>query len=478
MLLSQEILDVVGRGVAQGFAYGFGARMLNWIVSGWKSGGGEKSQISQSVIRRIEITDLAEGIPEGYRLCCRDDESFWELPIDEIPESIEADQSLWLIPDGEILLTASSDESGEDYDVAVSLDPEKGLGDLIDEYGDEIDAAVLGTLIASSLFTAMKVIGKKSSSQDPENIEECLTAANSELSAQGIQCKSIRPKGTSVEVDPSDASDGEGNVSGDASGSADLESLVSVISEVNSPADWESKIVDSLTQMQIPLDLTARQELERLQNEVLKKQRSPTQSVTRLAQLTADSFERAGISTNELSRWRQSALRLEDDFSDLEEQEQLNSISSSAVVNEKRPGTFWVWSRPEVDRRLLRYLKRVTSHCRLGCEQGLQRNQSLPLLRQLKQLEEHLILLDELLKTTPSLTAVIPSRRINGQVTKSLVRQLESAVRFGESLNKKMDLLLSQPEYNSDWQKVNSECLREIDKLTQHVRDRRNLHGA
>ena len=141
MLISDEYWDLAGKGVVQGIAYAFGTRLVNWMVSGWRGGGRGTRDNQQCFVRSVGVEELKNGVPEGHRLYCRDGEGFWELPVGEVPESIESDQSLWLIHEGEILLTAYGNDlqqGAEGYEVSLSIDPLNGLGDLIDEYGDEI----------------------------------------------------------------------------------------------------------------------------------------------------------------------------------------------------------------------------------------------------------------------------------------------------------------------------------------------------
>ncbi|MAT15967.1 MAG: hypothetical protein CMJ46_11940 [Planctomyces sp.] len=476
MLISDEYWDLAGKGVVQGIAYAFGTRLVNWMVSGWRGGGRGTRDNQQCFVRSVGVEELKNGVPEGHRLYCRDGEGFWELPVGEVPESIESDQSLWLIHEGEILLTAYGNDlqqGAEGYEVSLSIDPLNGLGDLIDEYGDEITVTTLGLAIASVFNRVLGATGTY-----PETLEAFKSAADTELGTQGIRCKSIRPIIAEDSVPTSaESRHSKPSVSLDEFESQrEFDSLAAELNSVDSEASWKKLVMDPLERMNIPFDSKTRAELQRMQEEVIRRAISPETSVTRLAQLTEAALERAGISLGDLKLWRHSALRLDNDFSDLEDLDSAKTPTQVGVSTTKRPGTFWVWNRSEVDRRLLRYLRSITANGLHACNQGILRNENLDLARQLKKLEEQLELLSELIKTTPNLKKAVPGLRVDGKTAKVLVNQLNTAVRHGEKLNSHLAELLSQLEYDSNWEKIYSACLTDIDRLIFHVRERRNLY--
>ena len=114
--------------------------------------------------------------------------------------------------------------------------------------------------------------------------------------------------------------------------------------------------------------------LEELHDELLRKTLPPEQAVPRLAQLTAEAFERAGIEQVDLRRWQNLSERLSDESLEPISTTSLTSTSRPigvGVATAKRPSTWHIWSRHEVDRRLLQFTCRTVKTCRTACDQAL-----------------------------------------------------------------------------------------------------------
>ena len=183
-----------------------------------------------------------------------------------------------------------------------------------------------------------------------------------------------------------------------------------------------------------------------MQDEVLQRQLSSAQAANRLAALTAAALARAGIDAPDINRWRTAAAKLERD-----EPTPPAAVATAAVDPARRPGTWWIWDRTEVDRRLQRYLRRLSQHSRTGLEQALLTISDLPSLRKLRDLQTQITMLDELLATLPTAEPRTRGLRLDGAQVKEAVQALQTAVTQAEALRTSIDTLLRTPTDQPTW---------------------------
>lgn len=255
--------------------------------------------------------------------------------------------------------------------------------------------------------------------------------------------------------------------------SSDDEDLAQVVSSLKNEAEWKN-LESALNQSGLPLDSSAAKALATLGDEVLKKEIGTANAVGRLAKLTAEAFERAGIELPDLARWDSLSARLADDDSLTPVEEEVGPASIPvAVANVKRPATWWIWSREDVDGRLLRFVARGVEHCWTGCNQALTAIHDLSALRQLRELREQLVLIRELLQT---MTPLVPDKRalrVEGWRVKQLLSGVEQAVQAAETLSNEMRIMLASQPGNKEWQTAFTKCGQSAAVLVQTLRDRR-----
>lgn len=481
MFFQPDVMTPFTTGAAAGLGHVFGQRFLPWLLTGWRwllgkspapgaSTGSPNllhNAMGDSLIKKVSLADVAGGIPENYVLCRFQGNSLREKHVATTPKELAADETLWLVPAGEVVIRAAfpTGEGTAEAEVAVQFEPDDGLSGLLAD-GSELDRGWLGSLVAGSLLGVLTMWGKQSGKAlvagDPAAADGCRQRLDQALHARGLRCRSIRPIGESKDA-------------GSGMDDAAFQELAREVGQVRSSTDWEH-VVGGLKGAGVPIDPIAAKELDRIRDEVIQKAIQPEQAVTGLARMTIQAFERAGIEQPDLQRWATISERLSDDYSGAN----ATDIAAVAAVpvgvaTTRRPGTWHVWSRVEVDRRLMQYTKRTVNHCRVACEQALASLRDIATLRQVRDLKANLDVIDSLLSTMPPLDPKNSSLRIDAHTAKGLVRSLEEAVLVTESLAKQSDQLFAQAPATTGWQDNYQNCLRSVSKLTQLVRDRRNV---
>ena len=127
-----------------------------------------------------------------------------------------------------------------------------------------------------------------------------------------------------------------------------------------------------------------------------------------------------------------------------------------------------------LDRRR-HYTRRAVRNCRAACDQALTSLRDMPSLRQVRDLQGQLVLIEELLDTMPPLEPRSAAFRLDSQTIKTLLRSLEEAVLTTERLSQETSKLFAQQPSTQSWQQALDSCLRTTSRLSQLVRDRRTV---
>lgn len=460
MLLEPSVVNEFMVGAAAGLGHSLGLRVLNWITSHWARSTRQKLAQAGPLLRRVELKDVRGRIPDGMQLCRYRGNQFVDAST-TAPTQIAEGETLWLIPKGTVWLPTEFLRGTDcvQAEVAVEFDPSHGLYHLLDQ-GNGVTAAAVGALIAGGFLGVANSAGQRRWSElfagDASATTQCLNQVNQTLAVHGVRCQGVRQLQV-VALDPQQ--DGEVVTA--------QQELTESINSLKTPQDWQA-VPQALAQSGLPLDATAETELRAMQDEVLRKQLSPEQAAARLAALTAAALERAGVRSSDLGGWRNAALQLEQ-----AEPATPANPPASAVGSVQRPGTWWVWDRMEVDRRLQRYLRRLSQHGRTGLEQALLTVTDLPALRKLRELQTQMALLDELLATLPTAEPRTRGLRLDGVQVKEAVSALQTAVTQAEKLRGAIDTLVRTPIEQPAWTAAWSDCIQATTILIQHVRDRR-----
>ncbi len=477
-------------GAAAGLGHSFGQRFLPWLANTWSWLRGRPRAIAgalpmaESLLRKVTLPELSEGIPAGYQLCRFRGDTLVEQYTDALPNHVGADESLWLVPTGDVWLPAefAAGDTPAEAEVAIAFDPADGLSSLLSD-NHQLSRGWLGALVAGGLLGVLTAIGKRGTQAllagDPATTTGCCERLNQALKDRGLRCTGLRGVRERLASSAATSPTAEDAVTAGASTvegysrNASLDELANDLAQIRSAADWE-RLVQSLKSVGVPVDVPASQQLESIRDDLLKKAVSATHAVTRLGQLTADAFERAGIEQPDLRRWQTVSDRLRDDAP-----EPVATVTASAaavgVAMVKRPSTWFVWSRQETDRRQLHYTRRAVRNCRAACDQALSSLRDLPALRQVRDLNSQLVMIEELLDTMPPLEPQTAELKIDRQTMKSLLRSLEDAVLTTERLSQETGQLFAQTPSTEAWQQAVNACLRSASKLTQLVRDRRTV---
>ncbi len=278
--------------------------------------------------------------------------------------------------------------------------------------------------------------------------------------------------------------------------------LTSELKQIRTVEDW-NRLEQSLRIGGVPFDKQALHQLNELRDKLLAQSIEPNMVATGLARMTAEAFERAGITRPDLQRWQTISDRLagiDSEGTGDDHQTPLMSLTGAAAVplsasaaasatasatvpatvatsvaTSKRPSTWLVWNRVDVDERQLRYTRQSLRHCRNACAQGLASLDDLASLRQIRELNEQFQLIEELLATTPKLNAETASMRLDSHMVKQILKSVEEGVLTTEQLAIELDTLFTQTPGSPSWTRSVITCSRFTSRLSQLVRDRRAI---
>lgn len=266
------------------------------------------------------------------------------------------------------------------------------------------------------------------------------------------------------------------------------------LKQIRTAEDW-NRLEQSLRIGGVPFDKQALHQLNELRDKLLAQSIEPNMVATGLARMTAEAFERAGITRPDLQRWQTISDRLagiDSGGTGDNHQTPLMSLTGAAsvplsasaavpaavatsVATSKRPSTWLVWNRVDVDERQLRYTRQSLRHCRNACAQGLASLDDLASLRQIRELNEQFQLIEELLATTPKLNAETASLRLDSHMVKQILKSVEEGVLTTEQLAIELDTLFTQTPGSPSWTRSVITCSRFTSRLSQLVRDRRAI---
>lgn len=250
--------------------------------------------------------------------------------------------------------------------------------------------------------------------------------------------------------------------------------MIADLQKIETEKEYQ-QFVDGLQASGIPVDVSTAEQLRALQTEVLGGAAS-LRTLKSLADVTAEALRRAGVEPVDLRRWQTIAERLTENHLATE----LSSTTAKPhvlvdVVNAKRPSTFWVWNRHEVDRRLTAYINRVVQNCRAACDEFLSSGDDMSALRKIRELRERLDVIHELLATTPTLAPETRALRLDGKKAKELIANLEQGVTSAETLADGTKKLLTRSPAADEWLIDADACLRAAASLNHDIRMRRSV---
>lgn len=464
MFFSPEIVAQFAVGAAAGIGQTFGHRLVPWAIKSWRWLTGSPSRPSTApVIRRVTAADLRGGIPTGFRLFRKSGNEVCEIAPDEAGAGGD---SLWLFPAGEIWQPTQfgAGPSVGEAEVGVEFVPESGFHSVLPREGD-LDRHWLAAFLQGALVGVVQSLSRESQADvlaGRENaVGRCAERLDESLKPRGVRCRGIRNVHGATDAGVISASPDDGG----------LEQLAAEITAVKTPADWQ-RLVETLRMAGVPVDPPTSEKLAAMQESVLRREIPAETAVKQIATLTAEAFTRAGINEPDLSRWQAISERLGDPEAIGEEPAAPASVGVAVL---RKPSTWFVWSRDEVDRRQLLFTRRTVKNCRLACEQGISSLRDIPALRQLRDLKEQLVGIEELLATVPPLDPPRSALRPDPQVAKALVASYADAVRSTDQLAQRIDALLNVSPSEEKWKEELQACQKAATRLAQLVRDRRSI---
>ena len=462
-------------GAVAGIGQSFGHRLIPWVVQSWRWLTGSPPQPPGTLIRQVSIGEVAKtGIPTGHRLYQKQGTEYREVTAAELSAATPPNEPLWLFLAGDVWQPtrfAAHDTVGQ-AEIGIELSPEEGFHAILPP-GGTFDRHWLSAFLQGTFAGIVNSLGRDMQTGflqgDARAIAACSEKLDQSLRPSGVRCRGIRGITTSQ-------TSGLAMTPGtDEARESQLNDLATELAEVKTPQDW-NRMVDGLKAAGVPVDPSTAEKLAAMQNEVLDHHLPPAEGVRQLAELTADAFARAGIEEPDLQRWHLISRTLGDQpAEELDSGVKAPAPASVSVAVSKRPSTWFVWSRDEVDRRQLLFTRRTVKNCRTACEQGLLHLRDLPALRDVRGLKEQLTLIEDLLATVPPLNPSRSAMRVEKEVAKTLVAAYADAVKTTDQLATQIDRLLKAHPTSSTWDTELQGCRESSSKLAQMVRDRRAI---
>lgn len=462
-----ELLSAFISGTSAGAGHGFGRMLMSWLAGKWRSP--KPSVTSNGLLAAVSLDELkARGIPEGFHACRFNGDDFeqsYSRP-DDLPASLNTSESLWLLPLG--TQTIVSDITVGDVpilaEVALEFAPEAGLSALLGD-SQSVTMSMLSEIAAGVLGGVGVAVGAEAmATRSPSVIARCQNDLEAKLAERGLHCRSVRL-----------LSEAEASASAaQAIGLDDCDPPDEVIAElakVKTASDWQ-ELIDSVSAVGVPISATALTQLSLMQQQVLERTETPVAIANRLAEVASGALQEAGITQPDLRRWQEIQRCLGDDLLISEEQA---TPAGVAVVVSKRPSTWFTWNREELDRKLVAFIHKTLKHCMHSCEQSLRSVRDIPSLRQIRDWNRELELINGLVGTLPSLNQKSATLRLNPKRVKEASKSLEEAVLTAEQLGRKAAALFQQVPSSEAWNAAMLECQRMASLLSQSIQDRRDV---
>lgn len=467
MFFPPEVTTQLISGAAAGFGQAFGQRLVPWVVKSWQWLFGS-AVASEPMIREVALAMLLKsGVPKGCRLFLKRGETFLETTLPQLAPENCAGATLWLFPEGDVWQVARFATNGlvGQAEVGIEFAPESGFHCVMPT-GGEFDHGWLSSLLQGAILGIVNTMPQESRPglllANPQSVSIFSQKLDESLRQHGMRCRGIRNV----------TGEFKSQQSTDTSDDSDFQGLATELSQIKTEKDW-SRLVESLRAAGVPIDPSTTERLDRIRDSVLKHQVPPPEGVRQIAELTADAFQRAGIEQRDLQSWQVLSEKLGE--LPTEEKSSAPSPASIGVATPKKPSTWFVWNREEVDRRQLLFTKRAVKNCRVAYEQALTTLSDITALRQIRELKEQVTLIEDLLATVPPLNPPRAAMRVDKQVAKELVSAYADAVKTTEELAARTDNLLNLSSVDQVWTTEFQACRREASKLAQMVRDRRTI---
>jgi hypothetical protein len=251
------------------------------------------------------------------------------------------------------------------------------------------------------------------------------------------------------------------------------EALAGILPRLQSEDDW-SRLQQALEQFGAQFDSSAQAQLDDLRKQVFDRVLQPTAAVSRLEQLTAAAFERAGITPQDVAAGERIAESLSESQGE-DEPAAGDSPPGTQVADVALPWKWWTLSRAEIDRRTRHALAGRLRAARQACEQASQSLTELKPLKSLRILTERIDMVLLLLDGIPPLEIATPGLRLDAFATRTLFRHLDQAAQASANVTTGLNRLLAMPPDSLDWQATQQAVTRDLDTIAQHVRERRSL---
>ncbi|MGB0599799.1 MAG: hypothetical protein ACPGLY_24205 [Rubripirellula sp.] len=444
---------------------------------------------TESVIKRIDPQDSLDTLPDGTMLCVFRDTQLVNHCRDALPSSREDNEVWYLLPNTDLELQAELDLQDRTLIITttVRLEPESELWILLGQRDSltQEDLTALVTSQLSGLIDDMQVAAADSikawNATDKETFRARLSLL---LQSRGIRCTGIEDiQVASLKTSNDEASQAD---QGTANGDIHDKNLASAISEVKNEQEW-SNIMAALDAEGCEFDSQSAVKAEALGQQVIQNRITSSEAVSQLRHL-ADEARANLVPRAERLAMRGLDIRLADfDLPFSTEEADGPAASISARVKRasnaawrlnlrRRPWTWWMLDRQKIDYRLRCYLENTLGHVRSALESERTIGSFQPYFADLRKLDQRLGICLDQLAATPTLLPNIRKMKLDRVEIKAAVKSVESAVRACETVNSQTKRLQNLPPGEADWKKTCHSISAALDRLSQDLRNRNQLH--
>jgi hypothetical protein len=434
---------------------------------------------------------------------------------DHFPATRSDKETCWLVPADDVPVSGTIELPGKAIRVegAVRFDPDTALGDLLANRS-AFTSEDLAALVTSELAGLLGLLGQQNPQElvdlDDQSRERLRAKLSLLLQRHGLRCTSLesfRPVSAAEQATPAAqarlqpeeqaatasatptppaAPSASGGASAEATAASQRmeRELAEAVGRVRTQTDWNA-FVDELEDAGFEADEAAADDVARMGQKLVDGGLTAGQVAAGIKQMAEQAARRAEIPRADLRRWTGLALRLRvtDESPEPAAQEQPGKTTLAAGLPARlpvtrRPSTWWMLRYRSVDKRLRDFLQETTRMTKAALSQHRAGLRDVHQAAKIRELDERLSLVGDLLATTPTLTPASRKLRPDRQRVKELVRSVEGAVTAAEMVQAQSRGALASQPGGAAWEEAATQTRLALDSLIEHLRARRAVHGS
>ena len=434
---------------------------------------------------------LPDELPHGKIACVLRRRALVDVCRQRPPKALADNETCWLVPaaDVPVEVTLQLGETPVAADVAVRFESDTQLAELLDGR-TELTAEDLASLVTSELAGLLDLLGQQNPQElvdlDEESRERLRAKLSLLLQNNGLRAtavENIRLVPVVEEEEPAEEPEPElveAELVEEPEEPAAEEvqrELAGAVEKVQSDAQW-NHLMGQLEEAGFQTDEVAAAELDELGEKLVDREVNADQVADRIREMAEAAARKAEIPRPDLRRWQGLALRLRTAGQPAPSEGVVPAEGSKAAQEvqldaTRRPWTWWMLRRRSVDNTLRGFLETTIRESRTALEQYRQGLREIRHAGQVRQLDQQLQLVEDLLATVPTLAPPNRQLRVDRGRVKELVRSVERAVTAAEMLQGSVRKLIESQPGETQWEAAIKETSLAADTLSEHLRARR-----